>query len=552
MLIARTLRTFAGKVKRSSGGFGARCALPGFCAGFGRSAENYGDFAESRGPMMMSWIVFVRRIVFSLLLITGLLGFVATQQAQLPLPGAGSAKTEAEPQPPGKEAAPEAPAAQVEVEPRVQDEQIARRLKRILQATPNWFYEPDVSVQEGVAFIRGQTTTDERKTWAGELARGTEGVVAVVNLIDVAPGNAWDFGPAFAGMAKLWRESVRQLPWVVFSLGIIILAFIVARLTRVFLQYALRDRFGSQLLRNITAWVGGVIVFLGGLYIVLYVSGLTGIALTVLGGTGLIGLVLGIGFRDITENFLASIFLSVQTPFRNNDVVEVNGIMGIIQRMTIRSTVLMTFQGNHVQIPNSVIYKSTIINYTSNPNRRDEFNIGIGYDMDIAKAQASAMDVLSTHPAVLADPEPMVLAISLDASSVTLRVYYWVNVREHSWEKVRSSVLRLVKQRFETDGITIPDAAREIVFPHGVPIQMTDGKDRMRPKPETAKPARTRAERMDSAVSTTAEGGLCSETEKLKEQAEKARPPEEGADLLKKPAESEAEPESVEPAAAGS
>jgi small-conductance mechanosensitive channel len=503
--------------------------------------------------MIMNWIRVDQFLFRALLFIAATLALGPAVRGQLPLPAAAKNAAKEEPQPPGKEAAPEAPAAQVEVEPRVQDEQIARRLERILQATPDWFYEPDVSVQEGVAFLRGQTNTDERKTWAGELARGTEGVVAVVNLIDVIPGNAWDFGPAFAGMAQLWRQSIRQLPWVVFSLAIIALAFVVARLTRMFLQYALRNRFGSQLLRNITSWLGGIIVFLGGLYVVLYVSGLTGIALTVLGGTGLIGLVLGIGFRDITENFLASIFLSVQTPFRNNDIVEVNGITGIVQRMTIRSTVLMTFQGNHVQIPNSVIYKSTITNYTSNPNRRDDFDIGIGYDVDVAKAQESAMDVLKTHPAVLSDPEPIVLATSLEASSVNLRVYYWVNVREHSWEKVRSSVLRLVKQRFETDGITMPDAAREIVFPRGVPIQMPDGEDHRRSRTEHTKRVRPAVRPPKGAVSTTAEGGLGSETEKLKEQAEKARPPEEGTDLLKKPEAETAESDHpAEQAAAGS
>lgn len=493
---------------------------------------------EAAPPVLRRWLIKL------LMLLTVAVLHASPVRAQLPLPSVGGADSKT--QPPGKEAAPDAPAVQIEVEPTVRDEQIARRLQRILAATPNWFYEPNVSVQEGVAFLRGQTTSDDRKAWAGELARGTQGVVAVVNLIDVLPGDAWDFGPAFAGMGQLWRQSMRQLPWVVFSLGIIVLAFVVARLTRIFLQFALRNRFGSQLLRNITAWIGGVVVFLGGLYIVLYVSGLTGIALTVLGGTGLIGLVLGIGFRDITENFLASIFLSVQTPFRTNDVVEVNGIRGIVQRMTIRSTVLMTFQGNHVQIPNSVIYKSTITNYTSNPNRRDDFTIGIGYDVDIVKAQEAAMDVLKSHPAVLQDPEPMVLAVSLDASSVTMRVYYWVNVREHSWEKVRSAVLRLVKQRFETDGITIPDAAREIVFPRGIPIQMADGEarseERRRPKPEPAGQARDVSQPAEAAVSTAAEGGLCSETEKLKEQAEKSRRPEGGEDLLKKAEEAEAEP----------
>ena len=481
----------------------------------------------------MHWSKSKRRGSLFLAFAIGLLACGGRASAQPPLPGVSSSE-EVKAQPPGKEAPPEAPAKQVEVTPDVSDEQIATRIERILRATPDWFYEPNVSVQEGVAFLRGQTVTEERRVWAGDLARGTEGVVAVVNLIDVMPGGMWDFGPAWAGIGQLWRSSVRQLPWIVFSLGIIVVAFIVARLTRVALQYALRARLGSQLLRNIVAWIGGMAVFLAGLYVVLYVSGLTRLALTVLGGTGLIGLILGIGFRDITENFLASIFLSVQTPFRNDDVVEINGITGIVQRMTIRSTVLMTFQGNHVQIPNSVIYKSTIVNYTSNPNRRDDFAIGIGYDMDIAKAQAAALDVLHEHPAVLDDPEPMVLAEALAASSVTLRVYYWVNVGNHSWMKVKSAVIRLVKDRFEAEGISIPDEAREIVFPRGVPIRMVEDEDARLAK---RSPPSTRARPKPSAESplaTSAEGDLCSETEMLKEQAERSRPPEDGEDLLKK------------------
>jgi hypothetical protein len=207
----------------------------------------------------------------------------------------------------------------------------------------------------------------------------------------------------------------------------------------------------------------------------------------------------------------------------------------------------MTFQGNHVQIPNSVIYKSTITNYTSNPNRRDDFTVGIGYDVDIAKAQDAVVEVLKSHPAVLQDPEPTVLAESLSPSSVSLKVYYWVDLKQHSWEKVRSSVLRLVKQRFESDGITMPDASREVVFPRGVPIQMTNGDERRTTRPPTAKSYPTKPAVAEAAVSTTAEGGLCSETEKLQEQADKARPPEDGEDLLK-PRKQDPEPRPGEPA----
>ena len=72
-----------------------------------------------------------------------------------------------------------------------------------------------------------------------------------------------------------------------------------------------------------------------GAYLILRVSGLTQLALTVVGGTGLIGLVIGIAFRDITDNFLASIFLSLQRPFENGDLVEIAGETGYVQQLNM-------------------------------------------------------------------------------------------------------------------------------------------------------------------------------------------------------------------------
>jgi small conductance mechanosensitive channel len=198
--------------------------------------------------------------------------------------------------------------------------------------------------------------------------------------------------------------------------------------------------------------------------------------LTVVGGTGLIGLVVGIAFREITENFLASIFLSMQRPFETGDLVEVSGETGYVQQLNMRTTILMTLDGNLVQIPNASVYKSNLRNFTTTSNRREDFVVGIGYDDAIDEAQEIARKVLADHPAVLNDPEPSVLVDSLGRSTVNLRVYFWLNGRTHSWLKVRSSVIRLVKRAFQKHGISMPDEAREVVFPQGVPVTVLDGK----------------------------------------------------------------------------
>jgi len=257
------------------------------------------------------------------------------------------------------------------------------------------------------------------------------------------------------------------------------------------------------------ARAGGILVMLAGLYLVLRIAGLTQLALTVVGGTGLIGLVLGIAFRDITENFLASLFLSLQQPFREGDLVEVANVTGYVQRLTSRTTVLMTLDGNQVQVPNSTVFKSTIRNFTSNPNRREDFIVGIGYDDSIPFAQEVALKVLAEHPAVLTEPEPLVLVENLGPATVNLRVYFWLDGGRHSWLKVKSSVIRLVKRAFQDSEISLPDEAREVTFPHGVPVRMIEGEGAVEPFPAkpTAEP---------ETVTTKAEASLQSEAEEIK------------------------------------
>jgi small-conductance mechanosensitive channel len=127
---------------------------------------------------------------------------------------------------------------------------------------------------------------------------------------------------------------------------------------------------------------------------------------------------------------------------------------------------------------------------------------------------------------VLQEPEPVVLVESLGSSTVNLRVYFWLDGGKHSWLKVKSSVIRLVKRAFQDSGISLPDEAREVIFPQGVAVRMgEDTRTRAPARPVAATPT---AE--PEAVSTTAEAGLQSEAGEIREQARKSWTP--GENLL--------------------
>lgn len=419
------------------------------------------------------------------------------------------------------------PPQPVTVVPAAGDAQMEDRLRRILQST-GWFADPAVAVRDGIVFLEGTADSQEHRRWAGTLAEKLEGTVAVVNRMQVESDVGSTFGRARDEFAGLFSQALSAWPLMLLALLIVLATWLGAKLVTAMARRLLAHRIASPLLLSIVARTIAIPIVVLGVYFVLQVAGLTRLALTVLGGTGLAGIIIGFGFRDIAENFLASLLLSIRNPFRRGDLIHVAGHTGIVQNLNTRSTVLLTLEGNHVQIPNAAVFKDTITNYSSNASRRAVFTVGIAYDSPVAKAQRLITEILNRHPAVLDAPEPLVLVDNLGAATVNLQVTYWFDSATYSPAKINSALLRQSKNALLTNGIELPDPAREVVFPKGVPI--VQGKAPA--QPAAAQPAAGASEE-DATDMTTGEGGLSNETVEVRERAEGAVP-ESGEELLKK------------------
>jgi hypothetical protein len=151
-------------------------------------------------------------------------------------------------------------------------------------------------------------------------------------------------------------------------------------------------------------------------------------------------------------------------------------------------------------------------------------------------AQDVIMQVLTQHPAILPEPPPAVLVETLGAATVNIRVLFWLDSAQHDFFKTTSSVIRLVKRALQDASISMPDESREVVFPHGIPVHLLEGRpDRAR---DGAPPSPAHSQPQPDPVSTAAEGELSSETGRLQDQARRARLPEEGKNLLEAPGSS--------------
>ncbi len=419
----------------------------------------------------------------------------------------------------------------VDVNPVAEDEQIAHRLERILTAT-GWFEAPSARVEEGVVFLEGRCQSAKQKEWAESLALNTQDVVAAVNRVEVAQPRLLDFSPATSQLDTMVRDAIQAAPVLALALLILLLGWFFASLAARVVGHLSQRRVANSLLRGVLTKAFAVGVMLLSVYLALKVSGLTRLAATVLGGTGLLGIVLGIAFRDIAENFLASILISLQRPFQAGDLVTIDGRQGFVQSVTTRGTQLMTLDGNHVQIPNATVYKSVIENVTANPNQRLSFVVGIDYEDSASDAQQTVLDALRSHDAVLDDPESLVLVDDLASSTVNLRVYFWVDGVQHSVLKVRSAVMRRVKRSLQQHGFTLPDEQREMIFPHGVTVRMA-ADDSAPPAPATQQKKSGGGVSVEADTeSTAAEGNLAPERRVIEEQAAASRPLATGDNLL--------------------
>ena len=234
---------------------------------------------------------------------------------------------------------------------------------------------------------------------------------------------------------------------------------------------------------------------------------------------------MGFAFRNIAENFLCGVLLSVNQPFRPGDLVEIAGFRGVVEKVTTRGTWLLTPDGTYVRLPNSKVYGEVIRNVTANPTLRLDFPVLVGYADGIRRAQEAAVAALADHPEVLAEPPPMCLAEEPRPDGVALRVYFWVDSRRTSRVKATSSAIRLVLRALREAGFPPPDEGQKVLFPRGLDVRTAgDGTERNVGSP-------SRPEHSAEPATSPAEGGQAGEADEIR-RTRKADVPDAGADLL--------------------
>ena len=175
-----------------------------------------------------------------------------------------------------------------------------------------------------------------------------------------------------------------------------------------------------------------------------------------LAGLGFFSVAIGFAFQDILENLLAGILLLFRQPFVGGDEIRVGDHEGTVDRITIRETVLTTFDGERVLIPNAKVYKNAVDVRTARPSRRSCFVVGVAYETDLDQARSVAVDALAEVEGVQAEPEPEALLAELAETTVDIDIRYWTLSEQHHSRIVLDRAIAAVKRAFDDAGIEMP------------------------------------------------------------------------------------------------
>ncbi len=364
------------------------------------------------------------------------------------------------------------------------DAAIAVRIREILSELDG-FDDVTVTVSSGIVTLRGTALDAASVGRLNEIAGRVEGVVAIENEVSETTDVVRRLNPAVERFMGRMTQIVAFLPLAAVALtaflAVVFLGYLAARMRWPWNKIA-PNAFIADILRTIVQ----LAFVVGGLVVALDILGATALLSTILGAAGIVGLAIGFAVKDTVENFIASIMLSIRQPFRPNDTIEIGGDLGKVIRLTSRATILLSFDGNHIRIPNSTVFKSRIVNYSTNDERRFLFDVGVAPDSDLARAVQIARETLEALPFVLPTPAPNVWVEAIGDSTIAIRLTAWIAQHETSFVAARGEAIRKVTGALGAAGIAMPEPTYRLLTPLAPPAGAAASAPAPAPQPAAA------------------------------------------------------------------
>ena len=260
-----------------------------------------------------------------------------------------------------------------------------------------------------------------------------------------------------------WGEAlIKSLPNILIAFLVLLVFWIVSCwVHRIVVRLFEKTDFNESLEQLIANVVKGCVLALGVVF-ALSILHLEKTVFSMLAGVGVLGLALGFAFQDLAANFVSGIMIAVRAPMRVGNVIEIDDVLGTVQGIRIRDTLVRNFSGQDVIIPNKDFMTHKFTNYSSFGSRKLTFEIGVGYDSDLGKAKQVVLEAMNGLEGILSEPAPSVFVESLGGSSVNLVAYAWIQYPGGDFLGVRDQGYIKAKAALDEAGIDIPFPIRTL------------------------------------------------------------------------------------------
>ena len=266
---------------------------------------------------------------------------------------------------------------------------------------------------------------------------------------------AWDL---ISNKFEMWMEAfIKLLPNLLIAALIIVIGIFVAKKISRLIGKLIVKIWDNSAIVNLFESVIRLVLIGIVIFTALSILNLDKVVTTVLAGAGLLGLGLAFAFQDIAANFISGIFISFRKPLHLGDIVKIKSYMGKVTEINLRDTVVKTFQGELVIIPNKEVFQNPIENYSMLGKRRVDLTVGVSYGDDLEKVKKITLETLKGIPNVSKEDDITLFFKEFSGSSINFVVRIWVTTPEQpAFLEVRSEAIMRIKKAFDANDISIP------------------------------------------------------------------------------------------------